>query len=384
MGVYFSQALTVSGAAKELSRFLDTCIRKDSTGKPLNIDYEKIIPYPEEAITAQQRETWERENWGNPSPLDFTVDTGTDGQLVIRLSAKGEQTFPAMKHMARSFPLLQFRFASVDDGYLQTYTSCIISGKVSEVRGEVTDDFIAEVEGQPTDINGLNEAPPATPRPWPTTHIRYWFAERKIRAAIHWYPVYAPPFPGTPAALTPEQAEANFRHFMTTRKARVEQLRQFLKRFGVVLDVSDSGIRRLDRWIKRYGGFLALHERDVLIAHTPEWQGPWAVNNVMFDLATFLGEVLIQRNSGSHWELYEVPVNRRKSKPGHQEIVIRGSNPAAPWRIWVFERIASVCWARREQSFMWKKPFMRKSPPDAMNRPIKYILTQATEWNEHQ
>jgi hypothetical protein len=382
LGVYFSQALTVSGADQDLSKFLDAGIRKDATGKPLNIDYEKIAPYPEAATTVQQRETWARENWGSLDPLDFAVDAGTDGQLVIRLSAKGEQTFPAMKHMARSFPLLQFSFASVDEGYEERYTSRIVAGKFSEARGEATDDFIAEVEGRLPDADDLDAAPSITPRPWPTTHLRYWFAERKTRAAVHGYPVYAPPFAGAPAALTPEQAEANFRHFMTTRNARIEQLRQFLKRFGVELDASDSGIHRLDRWIKRYGGFLAQHEHDVLIAHTPEWEGPWAVNNVVFDLATFLGEALVQRSSGFHWELINVPANRRRSQPGHQQIVIRGPDPDVPWRIWVFDRIASVCQARRQQSFMWQKPRMKMSPPDAMNRPFKFILAQTTEWIE--
>lgn len=384
MGVYFSQALTVSGSSEELSKFLDTCICKDSADRLVNIDYAKVAPYPEEAVTAQQREAWERENWGSVIPLDFTVDTGTHGRLVIRLSAKGEQTFPAMKHMARSFPLLQFRFASVDDDYKEAFTSNSIAGKVSEVREGVTDDFIAEVEGQLPSIKDIYDAPPVTPRPWPTTHIRYWFAERKTRTAIRGYPAYAPPFPGDPATLKPEQAEANFRHFMTTRETRIEQLGLMLKEFGVALDASDRGICRLDRWMKRYSGFLALHEQDMLMAHTPEWRGPWAVNNVIFDLATFLGEVLIQRNSGFHWELYEVPVKRRKSTLGHQQIVIRGPSPAAPWRKWVFDRIFNVCWARREQSFMWKKPFMAIKPPDAMDRPFQYILTQATEWNRQQ
>jgi hypothetical protein len=103
--------------------------------------------------------------------------------------------------------------------------------------------------------------------------------------------------------------------------------------------------------------------------------------NVIFDLATFIGEVVIEKNRGFNWEVYrDVPSGLRKGNPFYQGLAIRCPNLKARWRIWPFDRLHEVCQALRERSFMWQKPTMRLDPPDAMYKPATYIVAQASEW----
>lgn len=193
------------------------------------------------------------------------------------------------------------------------------------------------------------------------------------------YPVYAPVFPGFPATLLPEQADANFERFMSTRAKRIDQLRDFLGKFHVILETSDTGLRKLDRWIARYGAFLAVQEIGGRSFDTflPAWRDERLGQNVIFDLATFIGEFVIQRNPGLYWEVYRaVPIGARKGDPYYQTLAIRGPDPRMPWRIWPLD-ISQVCCWLRERSFMWQKPPYTVLPKESMTKAATFMVTQA-------
>ena len=196
---------------------------------------------------------------------------------------------------------MTFRLAALDDMVEFPYVATCADGAFSEAYVELTEAFVIEVEGQPREP-WPEWTQPSVIQPWPATHIRYWFAERR-HESLPGYPVYEPVFPGFPATLTDEQADANFERFMSTRAQRIDQLRGFLGRFHVTLETSDAGLRKLDRWIARYGAFLTVRETggtsfDIFL---PAWRDERLGQNVIFDLATFIGEVVIERNPDVPW-----------------------------------------------------------------------------------
>jgi hypothetical protein len=153
------------------------------------------------------------------------------------------------------------------------------------------------------------------------------------------------------------------------------------QKFHVILETSDTGLRKLDRWIARYGAFLAVRETGGRSFDTfvPAWRDERLGQNVIFDLATFIGEVVIERNPALYWEVYRaVPIGARKSTPHYQALAIRGPDPRMPRRIWPLH-ISEVCSWLRERSFMWQKPSSIVTPKESMTKAATYLVTQASE-----
>ncbi len=326
------------------------------------------------------RQEWQFDNWGESVLEDFAIESLSDSAITIRFYTKGLPIGPIMRRMGQRFPSLDFRLAALDDGCDFPYVATSSRGEFAEEYAEATDEFVKEVEGRPREIDAFYTTPSVI-QPWPMTNIRFWAAERKVTKALADYPVYEPPFVGLCSTLSSAQAQANFEKFMNTRGSRIERLRSFLEKFNVALETSDAGLRRLDRWIAKYGAFLSVRESgSSFLTHIPAWRNSRLGQNVIFDLATFLGEVMIQRNPGFDWELYrQVPSGLRKGSELHQALVIRGPNPDAPWRIWPFRRVPEACRALREKSFMWQKPRRTISPPEAVDKFASYILAEAAE-----
>jgi hypothetical protein len=367
MGVYFSQALTIFGPPGDLRKLLDEFFEVDEDGVPFDVSRSARV---EQFLASEGIDH---------SLSGFKTDSFDEGAVTVRFSTKGLTISPLVKVMGERFPSLNLRLAAMDDGEYP-FVSSSQGGAFSENQVEATVEFVTEVEGQPREVSDLYTEP-AVVRPWPTTHFRFWFAERQVLRSLPGYPVYQPPFVGLPSTLSRDQAKENFEHFMGTRAARLENLRAFLHRFNVDLAPADASLRNLDRWLAKFGAFLAVREHgSSFTTYLPPWDGPRLGQNVIFDLATYLGEAAIFRMPGFHWELYEdVPPGLRQGDAFYQTFVVRGPNPNLRWRIWPFSRIHSVCEALRERSFMWRKPRVNISPRDAVENFFSYELGQETK-----
>jgi hypothetical protein len=372
MGISFSQAFTVSGPKDDFNGFFDVFFTKDDRGQPagiarVSLSSNDILP----------------EEVSDDYAIDlapFTIVSLTDTAVTVRFGIKNGHIGTLVRAAGQKFPTLTFRLAVLDDSLQVPYVATCADGAFTEAYVELTEAFVIEVEGQPREPWPEWTQPPII-QPWPRSHIRHWLAERKVMKSLPGYPVYEPVFPGFPATLQPEQADANFEHFMSTRAWRIDQLRGFLGKFHVTLETSDIDLRKLDRWIARYGAFLAVRETGGRSFDTflPEWRDERRGQNIIFDLATFIGEVVIERNPGVYWEVYRaVAIGVRKGASHYHTLAIRGPDPRMPWRIWPLH-ISQICWWLRERSFMWQKPSSSVMPKESMTKAGTYLVTQASK-----
>jgi hypothetical protein len=251
MGFYYSQALTVSGPKDDFDRFFDMFFTKDDSGQPTGIAIDRVAVAPDDILP---EEVWHDDYVIDLAP--FTVVSVTDSAVTVRFSVRSAHVGPLVRTVGQKFPTLNFRLAALDDIAEVPYVATCTNGAFSEAYVELTEAFVIEVEGQRRGP-WLEWTQPSILQPWPASHIRHWLAERKVMKSLPGYPVYEPVFPGYPTTLLPEQADANFERFMSTRAQRIDQLRGFLGKFHVILETSDTGLRKLDRWIARHGAFIS-------------------------------------------------------------------------------------------------------------------------------
>jgi hypothetical protein len=140
-----------------------------------------------------------------------------------------------------------------------------------------------------------------------------WLDALKVRRAVRGYPVYGPPHKQEERSLPLAQARENFEHFMATKPARMKALQGFMRRFGVTLTDapgSDAELQAFSRWMDRYFGHLAVTERQdgfhhsaAYLALEAPWTGVFHPLNVMWDIGTYIGEAIIARRPGAHWDV---------------------------------------------------------------------------------
>ena len=147
---------------------------------------------------------------------------------------------------------------------------------------------------------------------------------------------------------------------MSSRAVRIEHLRGFLAPFGVSLAFSNDAKSALDAWIARYGAFLYVREfGSSYLTRNPLWRGPRAGFNVIFDLATFLGEFAIHESENLRWEMQtDVPTGPRRQDESYQKPALAGFPHNPRWRSYIIEEVHTICHAHQEASFMWVKPFI--------------------------
>lgn len=314
MGVYYSQALTASGDADALAEFASQCLVVDAGGAIVGLELGGVLRDPD------------RKDPGLPDDDvldDFAAETVDGGKIVLRFTTKGAPVTVLIKGMGRAFPALDFRLAGIDDGYETPF--------VIAVKGEAySERIVRETRALTDEIMGPRRDPTRFAVAGTTIYpLRVWLphhllARGVLRRRIADYPDYRPPTLGLAYLMSTEQAHANLEHFLATRLERRENLRRFLKTFGVDLDGSDAGLGRLNRWIARYGAYLPARVHDQSFeAHMPPWIGPRLGFNAIFDLGTFLGDVVIERNPGFRWGLFlSVRPSRQRDDPGFQRLSV--------------------------------------------------------------
>ena len=113
---------------------------------------------------------------------------------------------------------------------------------------------------------------------------------------INWnsYEIYDPGVFGPLNTLPRAEARGAYKRLMAAKPARIEMLRQLLQANGMELSSSDDGLLELNVW------FFANVEPD---PEKPGWLLPeWY--SVVNDIGLFLGEVMIERCPGLHWEFF--------------------------------------------------------------------------------
>ncbi|MCC0804668.1 hypothetical protein FPV16_00270 [Methylobacterium sp. W2] len=327
------------------------------------------------------RQEWQTANWGGSYEemdslvLSFNLWHDSTTELTIRLSTKSVTIHPLIGHVSRIFPSLNLRLVLADDGYNVALIATATNGKILDEYVEITDEFIAEINGEPLEVSNFYVGPSAA-KPEPMTHVRFWRSKRRLRSSVIDYPVYSPRFAGYPPALTDEQAEANVRHFLATKDERIGNLKTFLHSFQAAIDNSDQGIKNLDQWIWQYGAFLKVSETGAAyLTHDPIWDGHWRTENVIFDLATFLGQAIVDRYDGYQWEHYtDVPPCLREFDDHYRSMTVW--NGEIPSRVWIFDEVRSFCDCLYENSFMWMQPRVVTSPDQQLKSVATNILAK--------
>lgn len=108
---------------------------------------------------------------------------------------------------------------------------------------------------------------------------------------------YGPFDPGVTRPLhevTKREARKAFQRLMTAKAERIAELERLLERNGVVLRSDDGGLHALNDWFRNEVEGEAATGR-----LRPLWYA------VVDDLALFLGDVIIERNPGLKWVMFD-------------------------------------------------------------------------------
>ena len=114
--------------------------------------------------------------------------------------------------------------------------------------------------------------------------------------SVNWdsYEIYDLGFVGSFQDLPRAEARAAFKRIMAAKDQRIEMLRSLLKSNGVELAPGADAIQNLNDWFRHN----VEHDPARADGLLPEWY------SVSFDIALFLGEVLIDRHPNLHWEFF--------------------------------------------------------------------------------
>jgi hypothetical protein len=126
-----------------------------------------------------------------------------------------------------------------------------------------------------------------------------------LRQALVGYPLYDPPHKVEERRLPPDKAEENFDYFMNVRNQRLAAFREWVEsKFGVRLALDRNGAAALCDWSGLYGDLLfeTHDDLDSYSYYTKPWVGDCIGSNVVFDMATFMGEALIDQCPKLFWD----------------------------------------------------------------------------------
>lgn len=119
------------------------------------------------------------------------------------------------------------------------------------------------------------------------------------------------------AEMGRREAKALFERIIGERAYRVEGLRKLLEKFGVNLDFSYASLQSLNDW------FIGAASSSPEHPSVPDDR----TLSVCEDIALYLGEAMIMRDSSLRWEL----LTSRKSDPDYQSPAIVGFRNAPGW-----------------------------------------------------
>jgi hypothetical protein len=121
---------TVTGPTGEIARFREEVRGQDANGEEITIDFNRLIPTPEEitdpiAGRFVQREdnqwsysaSWCERNWGASSNALFTeILQNSDGVFGVQFDIAGNFPYAVIEKMVASFPALVFDGSAFENG----------------------------------------------------------------------------------------------------------------------------------------------------------------------------------------------------------------------------------------------------------------------------
>jgi hypothetical protein len=306
---------------------------------------------------------WVGDKWGcDPERVDYSKATMSE----TRYEAEFESPYGApegiCREIVRRHPGLKSRFVALETGNDYAFVLTAKDGHTREERPEITDTLIDEVEG-PGTVEQYIESErafyerPSVLREQPTRHIRYWLRERQLKRALVGYPLYAPPHSGVEWTMPATQARGNFDFFVAQRRHRIDVLKRFLAPFNVSLDFTDGAKQALDRWLAAYGALLFVSETGIsFLTHEPEWTGPRASLNVIFDIGIYLGEFAIAESPWLRWDM-DVRREPGRTRRDHrfQRPIIGAAEDLFSFPRDVIYDVHQICHSLCEASYMWKE-----------------------------
>ncbi|PWT75506.1 MAG: hypothetical protein C5B46_02505 [Proteobacteria bacterium] len=139
----------------------------------------------------------------------------------------------------------------------------------------------------------------------PLVRLRKLWLERALRG----YPLYDPPHKVEEHLLSREKAVENFDYFMHVRQQRIAYFQGWLRQhFRVLVTPDGRGVRALNRWGNKYAGLLLVTDQRgrpnrSYFTYDPPWTGENARYNVLFDMGTLFGEIIIANRPNLRWDV---------------------------------------------------------------------------------
>lgn len=359
MGIYFDHRFEFSGPSHIVTEFSQKYFKTDDDGRPVDFRYDvfeiEILDQCSDTSPIDSHVAWSLEILTKFGSEEIEIVNTSDAHIEIKTCLKSIGLNFIVKHLHQQMPELDVRLFLCDTDWQGAMLVSSSKGVYREEELEITDEIVTAFEGQPYEINQASTLPSQCKPSPPFKFFTVW-KRRRLGRAIADYPVYMAPHPGYLPTLLDEQVEANFAHFMRTREQRIQNVIGFLSDFKIKLDPSLPHTKELDRWIWKYGAFLTPRETGMAIrTHNPVWTGPWRGLNVVFDIATLLGEWIVQRNQNYKWGLNkDVQPGLRNIVDTYRQTTILRDEPF--WTIPVFDSVADSCAALRERSLRQGEP----------------------------
>ncbi|WCT06015.1 hypothetical protein [Rhodococcus qingshengii] len=133
------------------------------------------------------------------------------------------------------------------------------------------------------------------------------------------YEPYTPIGSGPSASLNRETALLRYNDCIHSKSERIDQLYSLVHANGETIDMSDEGVNTFESWFRKEC------ERDPLDETRPSLN--WI--SVTIDSATFLGELLIERNPHLFWK-FNIADNYNSEVVSYQSAVIAGFKNGIP------------------------------------------------------
>ncbi len=379
MGIYFGHIFWVMGPEPIIQQFSEKYITKDSTGKPIDLRYEVI---EREVISANRKNelplaygeiSFKIISAGGSDIIEFRNMTETSIEFYVSLKYNNLSFLAKLFNI--HFPELTIHLIHDDGDYGFLYVFTASQGFYLEREAAFTDEVEAAFDGAPFSIDRVKSLPSKLVKSAP---VEIWLRRRhrRLMDALDHYPIYVVPFPGYLPELPDEQVEQNVRYFMDTREERISNLSRFLASFGVEADFSRKSIWDLDQWIFRYGGLLMPSETgSAFTTGIPSWIGPWRGLNVLLDLATLIGQHIINTNPGFGWGTNKnIQPGLRNFHPSYRKLMVLREETCSA--IDVFEGVEEPLIVLRNRTLKWSWLFA--SPTEFRLKSVaSHLLLQA-------
>jgi hypothetical protein len=157
--------LTVTGPTGEVTRFREAIRGQNETGEEIIIDFNRLIPIPQEVtdpftpqvLTDDQQvsysPSWVERNWGASSNALYTeILDDKDGIFSVRFDTPWDFPYPILEKIVSSFPRLVFEgsaFENVDHLYM---TFVGRNGEFTWQEGDYAEAFGNDEDAEPSAV----------------------------------------------------------------------------------------------------------------------------------------------------------------------------------------------------------------------------------------